>query len=208
MSEQPLERATEMPSAMSNGAGSQSPATPDLEDSLARQGAPEAPAKLVPVSEAIKYRRRAQQAESRLQQIEQQLSDVQAQFEERMDQLAVAEAQRDELQHQLEATRARTCAERMLYDAKAIDVEAALALLEKRISFDQEVDADELSHAVGQLLRDKPFLTAPPALPSKTASPRLQTAGLGARLAQAASRAASTGNSKDVAEYLRLRRQT
>ena len=51
--------------------------------------------RLIPVSEAIKYRRRAQQAESVLQQFEQRLEDTQAQLEERLEQLAKAESQRD-----------------------------------------------------------------------------------------------------------------
>ena len=198
MSEQTMEQATEIPPG------------PDAEDPSANLAAADATSKLIPVGEAIKYRRRAQQAEQKLQQIEQQLNDVQTQFESRLEQLATAEAQRDELQHQLETTRSRGCAERMLYDAGVVDIEAAMALLERRTGLSEELDDEKLGHVVGQLLQDKPFLlAAQTAAPSnKTASPRLQRAGHNARLAQAASQAANSGKARDVAEYLRLRRQT
>lgn len=165
-------------------------------------------AKLVPVNEAIKYRRRAQQAESKLQQFEQQLKDLQAQLESRLEQLATAEAQRDELQHQLSTSRIRSEAERMLYVAGVNDVETAIALLEKRKSFSEELEPKQLKEAVDQLLQDKPFLaTSRQALPDKTASQRIQNAGANSRLARAAAQAANSGNRRDVAQYLRLRRQ-
>lgn len=208
MSEQATEQTQEAPSPAIDGSGPHPSAAQAVEGSADRD-APEGPGKLVPVNEAIKYRRRAQQAESRLQQVEQQLNDLRTQFEERLEQLATAEAARDETRHQLEAARARACAERTLFDAGVVDVEAATALLERRLSFDDELDAERLAQAVDQLLQDKPFLLAPaPALPDKTASARPREAGLGARLAQAASRAVGSGNRRDVADYLRLRRQT
>jgi len=164
--------------------------------------------KLVPVNEAIKYRRRAQQAESKLQQYEQKLKDMQAQLEDRLEQLATADAQRDEIQHRLNTTRARASAERMLHDAGVADVETAMVLLEKRTDLSDELDAEQLQRAVEQLLQSKPFLAAAgPSLPGKTASSRLQNSGANVRLAQAAARAASTGSRREVAEYLRLRRQ-
>ena len=165
-----------------------------------------AASKLVPVNEAIKYRRRAQQAESRLQQSEQQLKDLQTQLEARLEQLATAEAQRDELQHQLETSQVRTDAERMLHAAGVNDIETGMALLEKRFSFSDGPQPEQLSQAVQRLVRDKAFLTASPqVLPAKTASRRIQERGA-AWLAQGAARAAQSGNRREVAEYLRLRR--
>lgn len=165
-------------------------------------------AKLVPVTEAIKYRRRAQQAESRLQQSEQQLKDLQAQLEGRIEQLATAEAQRDELQHQLDTSRVRRDAERTLYAAGVGDIETAMALLERRGGLSDETEPKQLKQAVAQLVQDKPFLAASrQALPDKTASHRVQNASASARLAQRAAQAAHSGSRRDVAEYLRLRRQ-
>ena len=178
------------------------PRTPAVADSIGRE------ARLVPVNEAIKYRRRAQQAESSLQQFEQRLKDTQAQLAERLEQLAEAESHRDELRHQIDTMHLRSSAERMLRDADVTDVETAMAVLEKRVAFSEDLDAGQMQQAVDQLLQSKPNLTTvPPALPDKTASPRLDGVGAGARLAQSAAQAAQTGNRRDVAEYLRLRRQ-
>ncbi len=206
MSDATQERQQEALVEVNENGGSQ-PAVGDADRNVQR---PEAglSAKFVPVNEAIKYRRRAQQAESRLQRHEQQLKDVQAQLEDRLEQLAAAEAQRDELQHQFETSRFRGSAERMLYAAGVADVETAMALLERRKSFSDELGTEQLQLAVDQLLQDKPFLlAAPPALPDKTASRRLENVGASARLTQAATRAAASGNRRDVTEYLRLRRQ-
>lgn len=176
--------------------------SPVLADSVGRES------RLVPVNEAIKYRRRAQQAESSLQQFEQGLKDTQAQLAERLEQLASAEAQRDELRHQIDTMHMRSSAERMLHDAGVTDIETAMAVLEKRVTFSEDLDAEQMQQAVDQLLQAKPNLTiVPPVLPDKTASPRLGGVGAGARLAKSAAQAAQTGNRRDVAEYLRLRRQ-
>jgi len=207
MAEQTTEPTPGVPTA---AAGDGPPPAPEP----AGQGLPdqpaghEAPTKVVPVSEAIKYRRRAQQAESRLQQIEQQLNELQSQFEEGLEHLATAEARGDELQNQLESERLRARVERTLHEAGVTDLEAAVALLEKRSTLDPELDEDQLAGVVDQLLQDKPFLVAAaPALPGKTASARVDRPGLSAQLAQAATRAATSGNRRDVAEYLRLRRR-
>jgi len=164
--------------------------------------------KLVPVQEAIRYRRRAQQAEAKLQQLEQRLKDLQTELHDRLEQLGTADAQRDELQHQLETERARRSAEQSLHAAGVTDIETAMTLLEKRANFSDDPDGEKLQREVQRLLQDKPFLLAPlPALPDKTASSRLRHAPTSARLAEAATQAARTGNRQDVAEYLRLRRQ-
>ncbi|MFW6133070.1 MAG: hypothetical protein ACOC8F_04180, partial [Planctomycetota bacterium] len=161
--------------------------------------------------ESIKYRRRAQQAEGRAQQLEQQLEDLQTQIDRRGDQLATAEAQRDEARQQLTAAENRTAAERMLAEAGVTDLEAASLLLAQRVDLDEDVDRDELARRVEQLVVDKPFLRpAGPGgagLPPASASARDSAAPLGAQLAQAADRAIRSGDRSAVAEYLRLRRQ-
>lgn len=172
-------------------------------------------AKLVPVGESIKYRRRAQQAESQLQEFEQQLKEFQSQLELRNEELAAAEAQRDEANFQLTAAESRMAAERMLNEAGVVDIETASLLLSKRVDMSKELDHESLAHNVEQLLLDKPFLRGVPnaakrfgmSLPTKTASAKLPRTGPAAQLAQAAEQAAQTGNRRDVAHYLRLRRQ-
>lgn len=164
--------------------------------------------RLVPVAESIKYRRRAQQAEVRLHELEQQLKDVAAQLEGRSEELAVAEAQRDEARMQLTAAGNQRSAERLLAEAGVVDLEAAGLLLGKRMDLGEELDAEAIRRGVEQLLLDKPFLahrSAP--LPPSTASPRSSQAGSFAQLAEAAEQAVRSGSRRDVAEYLRLRRQ-
>jgi len=165
--------------------------------------------RLIPVVEAIKYRRRAQQAEGRLQELEQQLEALQSQVNQHSDELARAEAQRDEAQTQLIVTENRMAAERLFSDAGVLDLETASMLLSKRVDLAEQLDEDALARSVEQLLLDKPFLrgAADAALPPKTASPRSPGAASASQLTQAAELAARSGDRRDVANYLRLKRQ-
>jgi len=169
--------------------------------------------KLVPVGESIKYRRRAQQAEVRIQEIEQQLADSQSQLEQRSEEVASAEAQRDELQQRIVEMENRHAAERLLGQAGVADLETATLLLAKRVRLDEDLEPEALRLHVEQLMLDKPFLNQGPAepitsLPPKSASPRPTRTSAATQLAQAAQRAIHSGNRRDIAEYLRLRRQT
>lgn len=162
-------------------------------------------ARLVPVAESIKYRRRAQQAETRLTQLEQQLNDLQANAQQHSDSLAQAEAQRDEARSRLIETENRLTAERMLSAAGVVDLETAALLLAKRVDLTDDVEPDGLTLAVEQLLLDKPFLRSRELpLPGKTASQRSRANPC--QIAHAAERAMQSGDRRDVAEYLRLRR--
>jgi hypothetical protein len=150
----------------------------------------------------------APESQDRLQQIEQQLTDLQKRLGERDEQIAAAEAQRDEAQSQVTIAENRLAAERLLAGSGVVDVETASLVLSKRVDLAEDLDEEALSRSVEQLLLDKPFLRAPQApLPGKTASPRGSGEGVSAKLARTAERAARTGDRRDVAEYLRLRRQ-
>jgi small-conductance mechanosensitive channel len=165
--------------------------------------------KLVPVAESIKYRRRAQQAEERLQQVEQQLKDVQQQVQQRADEIAQAQAQRDDAKQRIVEMRNRLLAQRLMSQAGVIDAEAAWTLLQDRMDLGKELDEDAIARGVEGLLLDKPFLRQSPHPPvgPATASARAPAAARAAQLAQAADRAARSGGRKDIANYLRLRRQ-
>lgn len=165
--------------------------------------------KQVPVAEAIKYRRRAQQAESQLQQYEQQLEESRSEAGRQSENLAAAESQRDEARSQLIAAENRLAAERLLSEAGVIDLETASTLLSKRVDFTEDLDREMLVQTVEELLLDKPHLreTTDATLPPKTASARTPGVTTTGQLAQAAQRAVRSGDRKDVAEYLRLRRQ-
>lgn len=165
-------------------------------------------AKLVPVSESIKYRRRAQQAESELGALREELEQLQSELEGRADQLAEAEAQRDEAHHQLREAETRSLAERVLQQAGVVDLETASVLLDRRIDLSREdLDGDALETEVEHLLLDKPFLRpVSPSLPPATATQREESSSSAARLAEVARTAAQSGNRRDIAEYLRLKR--
>jgi hypothetical protein len=149
------------------------------------------------------------QADVRLREMENQLAVLQKQAQARDEELAAAEAQRDEARTQLTVTENRAAAERLLAQSGVVDVETASLVLAKRMDFGEEVDGEALARSVEQLLLDKPFLRGPSQapLPSKTASARPAAPSASARLAQTAERAARSGDRRDVAEYLRLRRQ-
>ncbi len=181
----------------------------DTPDDPRDQGPDDDSQKLVPVSESIKYRRRAQQAEARIAQLEQQLNEATTTAQQHQEQLATAEAQRDEATSQLISAENRAAASRMLADAGAVDLETAALLLGKRIDLGEPVDDDTLQAAVQDLLLDKPYLAGHPAsgLPAATRGPSQRADSVASQLTRAADRAARSGSRTDVAEYLRLRRQ-
>ncbi len=166
-------------------------------------------AKLVPVAESIKYRRRAQQAEATLETLQQQLTEIKKQVTDQQTQLGAAEAQRDEAALQLIVTENNRTAERVLAEAGTVDIETAAMLLGKKIDLAEVHDVEAIGRSVEELLLDKPYLRQPIAAgPPKTASARPAQTGSIAQMTQAADRAITTGDRRDVAEYLRLRRLT
>jgi chromosome segregation ATPase len=165
--------------------------------------------KLVPVTESIKYRRRAQQAEGRLQEMQQQLDQLKLQMQTHQDQLSAAQSQRDQLQRRLVTTENHRLAEQILGDCGVLDVQTAATLLSQKVNLAEELSTESLSRSVEELLLDKPCLRhelARPSLPSKTASPRSESS-LSTQLSQVARQAATSGDRRDIAQYLRLRRQ-
>jgi hypothetical protein len=150
-------------------------------------------AKLVPVAESIRYRKRAQAAEQKIEQLNEQLKLV-----------------RDETQQltgkmkQLETEQSLT---KKLIAAGASDIETALLVAKTRAAND-DGDTDAI---VEQLKNDKPHLfgsarqsTVPQR--TRTAGAKDSVASNRMSLSKAAARAASTGSRDDLHEYLRLRR--
>jgi hypothetical protein len=135
---------------------------------------------------------------------------MQHQLEAQQELLATAEAQRDELQMRLTQTENRHAIEAALAAAGTTDVDLAMAALRGRVDLDEPLERDTITQAVEKLLLDKPLLAGLPAgasMPPATSGPRDEPTAGTARLTQAARQAATTGNRKDIAEYLRLRRQ-
>ena len=189
-----------------SSAGASEPSASQVDESFAAGAA-----KLVPVAESIKYRRRAQQAEGQLQQIQQQLAELQQQMRARQDELVTAEAKADELRHQVMVGENRLAAERLLAQCGVAQTQAAVGMLGKYVNIEEEVDAQAVARGVEQLLLDNPSLrpeVAAPSLPSPTAAGRSGQGSLAAQLASVAHKAATSGDRRDVIQYLRLRRQS
>ena len=148
--------------------------------------------------------------QARAAEAEQTADALRAQLERRNDELALAEAQRDEAQMQMSVAETQSRIEKVLLGTGVIDLETATLLLKKRMDFSEDLTGDQIRNGIQTLLGDKPFLSGPkPAalsMPGATTSPRQAPAG-GDALLRAAKKAAQTGNRKDIAEYLRLRRR-
>ncbi|MFN3167514.1 MAG: hypothetical protein ACE37H_10670 [Phycisphaeraceae bacterium] len=146
--------------------------------------------RLVPVSEAIKYRKRAQQAE-------QQLATLQSQLDE-------TRLRHEQAEQALTSLERRQRIDALLNEADAIDLDAARLLTEVAV---QSMDEPDVAEAVADLRRHKPYLfqaehDAPGGL---ALAPR--DAGEEDPLALAAERAQHSGDRRDLLRYLRLRRR-
>ncbi|MEM1027537.1 MAG: hypothetical protein AAGJ38_05595 [Planctomycetota bacterium] len=166
--------------------------TPERDPGSTHSPASEDADKLVPVSEAIRYRKRAQTAE-------QQLTELREQFEQLQNQL-------DSSQDTITSLERRQKIDALLTDSDAIDLEAARLLTEISVS---QMDEPDVGTAVNDLRRQKPYLFRHRAGRSDSAmAPRLsQTDALPAAQEAAAERAAATGDRRDLLDYLRLRRK-
>ena len=148
------------------------------------------PARRVPVSESIRYRRRAQAAEQRL-------TELQTQFEQASQQL-------QQTRQQLESIERRQRIDQMLIESEAVDLEAARLLTEVAVA---QMDKADVKLAVEDLRKRKPYLfrRTSGSGGSMTARPRPNQ---GHDLNQAAQAAADSGDRRDLLRYLRMRRRT
>ncbi len=149
-------------------------------------------ARLVPVTESIRYRRRAQSAEKSAQEM--------------AERLATAHEQLAQMTDDLEALRLdRTLTDRLLA-AGVTDLESAMLLARSRMEGN---DAPDVEALVASLKAEKRHLfgRAPESVTSrKTSGVRDRTVPGRAALEQAAAKAARTQKQTDLQEYLRLRR--
>lgn len=144
--------------------------------------------KLVPVTEAIRYRKRAQAAEQQLQSLQEQLAHA-------AEELAAAREQIDQIER-------RRSIDEQLIQADTIDLQAARLLTEAAVS---QMDDAQISEVIDDLRRHKPYLFRQRSS-SGGMSPRLRA---GAEdLDHAAATAASTGDRRDLLRYLRMRRRS
>jgi hypothetical protein len=146
--------------------------------------------RLVPVAEAIRYRKRAQSAEQQLEGLQAQLEQAQQRFEQ-------AEQAIDSLERKQRI-------DALLAEADAIDIDAARLLTEAAV---QSMDEPDVAEAVDDLRRHKPFLFHPAASGAEGLALTPQIEGHDDPLAQAAEQAQHSGDRRDLLRYLRLRRR-
>jgi len=145
--------------------------------------------KLVPVTEAIRYRKRAQAAEHQVGELNGQL---------------------EQLQHQLNQTQQtvthlerRQQIDGLLADADAVDLDTARLLTERAVA---QMDEPDIKLAVDDLRRTKPYLFHH-RTPSASGAMAARDDGTETQTQAAAERAVSSGDRRDLLNYLRLRRQ-
>lgn len=148
--------------------------------------------RLVPVAESIRYRKRAQSAEKKLEELTEQLSESQKQA--------------SNLSEQLNDIRTEQKLTQKLIAAGSIDIESALLLAKARMQEQAETDIDEL---IEQLQRDKKYLfrnSEREVTSTKTAGAKNRTTDVYTILSKAAQKAAASGSRRDLQEYLKARR--
>ena len=147
---------------------------------------------LVPVSEAKKYRKRAQAAEKILEDLKEELSSKDALLKEHEKTIGALErsSRIDEL----------------LLEADTIDLEAARLLTEMAVS---ELEDEDVEQAVEELRRQKPYLFHRRSRQAGVLSPHsgMGEASQNDSLRHAVAEAGATGSRADLLRYLRLKRQ-
>ena len=148
--------------------------------------------KLVPVAESIRYRKRAQSAEKKVEALAEQLAE--------------AKSQAAGFAEELSGIRSEQELVRKLAGLGAVDLEAAVLLAKAKM---QEQEGADLDGVIEQLKTEKQYLFGEGgrgAAAPKTSGARDRTQNNHATLERAAKRAAATGNRVDLQEYLKLRR--
>lgn len=150
-------------------------------------------AKLVPVVEAIKYRKRAQNAEKEVAQLQDQLSSFEKQNESLKNQMSTIEAEKDISQR--------------LSCAGVIDIETATLLVKSRLKDDGDVES-----AIEKLKQEKEYLFEVDGSEGlriaavKTAGVKNRAVG-NASVFKIANQAAKSGSRVDLMEYMKARRE-
>jgi hypothetical protein len=164
----------------------QAPAAPAPETDLTTDAGTD---KMVPVTEAIRYRRRAQQAEQRLDTLERELSDLRDRY--------------DASQETITALERRERIDTLLTEADAVDLEAARLLTEVAVS---AMDEPDVALAVADLRRHKPYLFDHGGVGLPSAMGPREPESSPDPAADAADQARTSGDRRDLLRYLRLRR--
>lgn len=145
--------------------------------------------KRVPVTEAIRYRKRAQEAEREREELASSLEELRSALDESRSMLIESERRRH--------------VDAALTELRSVDLETARVMLEGSVEGEQ--DEESIRRAAAELKRKKPFLFRSSGAPtggSMGGRPRQ-----GARALETRAREASeTGDRKALMRYLRVRR--
>ena len=145
--------------------------------------------RLVPVGEAIRYRKRAQAAEQGLRELKGVMQDTQVELEQ-------AKQAIDEFER-------RQKIDEQLVKAEVVDHDVARLLTETALGL---MDEPDIKVVIDDLRRQKPYLFKNRSVNASHMSARIREGGH--HLAgQAAEQAAVSGNRQDLLRYLRLRRK-
>jgi len=148
--------------------------------------------KLVPVSESIRYRKRAQSAEKKIEELAEQLAEAKAEAKTTAEKLSSIRVEQELI--------------RKLTAAGTVDLETAVLIAKAMIESETEVEMDSL---IKQLRKEKQYLfagTSGTVTAKKTAGAKERLEGSQTVLERAAKKAATTGSRTDLQEYLKLRR--
>ena len=148
--------------------------------------------RLVPVAESIRYRKRAQSAEKKIEDLTEQLAE--------------ANAQATQMSEQLSSIQAEQKLMRKLAAEGTVDLETAVLIAKARMQDQNQADLDGV---IEQLKNEKQYLFdgAPGTVTAKkTAGARERISGNQRITEKAAKKAATTGSRTDLQEYLKLRR--
>jgi hypothetical protein len=151
--------------------------------------------KLVPVAESIRYRKRAQSAEKKVEDLTEQLAQANSQVTKMSERLSDIEAEQKLM--------------RKLAAEGSVDLEMAVMLAKARMEGQTQADPDGV---IEQLKKEKQYLFsgAPATITAKKTAGAKESVYGGTNnqtaLERAAKKAATTGNRTDLQEYLKLRR--
>ena len=148
--------------------------------------------KLVPVTESIRYRKRAQSAEKKVEELTELLSQSKQQSSNLTEELT-------ELRNEQKLTQ-------KLINAGTVDIESALLLAKVRMESQQDVEIDDV---IEQLKQDKQHLfrnSEQTVTSGRTSGAKDRNTDVHTVLAKAAKKAAQTGSRIDLQEYLKMRR--
>jgi uncharacterized protein YhaN len=153
-------------------------------------------AQVVPVSEAIRYRKRAQAAEQQVEQLTTQLAEL--------------EQEHRAVKGQVDQMKQETALTQQLTQAGVKDLEAALLLAQRRL-YDGNGEKQDIPRVIEQLRKERPYLFGATedvdvSLTRPTTGVRTHSQTGVQTLSRLAERARTTGSRKDMQEYMRIRR--